>query len=805
MAFAAFEAFMRSAGMARQLPVANLFEHPEPNYTVTTAVCEFWSVVTTVPIAGSLLVLQAFRMNLGWRVKVLSIWIFCMYCCACFSHATMHTLAFRVTVGLVASQGCFVFSQYSYLMSLYLGNLAEPIGMILEGLIVAAVALVPQQLGIRGGHLSLGVIQTPPVFLGLLAARHIQGQHKEWVYDRLVSSGKLLLFAMALSFFEYYVWDAAPSVLPMLGGFPLVHITIHVVEQIGIYMYAISVAVLDAGEQGRILRFAPDPVLGILPLIVEDMEMKSTRVLGRGDNRGIKRKPSGNLSLDESITKAPKRSHCPFIAEPESKSALTQRDLPIPCVDRALLLDPEIRKNHSHFNAQLHKSYPDSALIRVLGERSCFLVKSRRLVVQILKDERNFSSHPWPDGRVIALNTMEPSKHAMVKKLLTNFYSPNAVKDFQQDFQRGIMEALCPNKSDACKSFCAVTWVGRMHMAGALRVLGGAETLSMVSDVNLLDKFVRMNDDMVRLVAPLGGIGKAPPSLLRDGLQPLASFLKGLVQATPPLLGLMARIGFMQTFAIVRPELNLYQGPSFPRTGTWQHPELIRSVPMYFTMLDELLTGVQEDRPLPCHSKGKSERGASTCLDALRDAERSGLLSRSESLAILVQLMVNITTRNAILNALYRLATDPELRATLSADRERINAFLHEVLRVDTPLQRTPKRALRNTHLDGTFIPKDSTLLLLLGAANMSPEGCEGDPNSFCPFAQNSRSTKEHHVAFGPGARYCLGQHLVMMEMTAIVNFVLDNAPHLRVVGPTERVHDMDVGNFGWSKLNLAF
>jgi cytochrome P450 len=167
--------------------------------------------------------------------------------------------------------------------------------------------------------------------------------------------------------------------------------------------------------------------------------------------------------------------------------------------------------------------------------------------------------------------------------------------------------------------------------------------------------------------------------------------------------------------------------------------------------------------------------------------------------------MVNMTTRNAILNALHRLASDPELRLRLHADRSQVNEFIQEVLRVDTPLQRSPKRATKSTYLDGTYIPKDSTLLLLLGAANMSAETCRDDPGKFCPFAQSSGAKREKHIAFGPGARYCLGQHLVVMEMEAIVNYVLDNASQLRVIGESERVHNVDVGNFGWSVLNLAF
>jgi hypothetical protein len=474
-----------------------------------------------------------------------------------------------------------------------LGNYAEPIGVVLEGLIIAAVGLIPQQLGVRGGHLSLGVIQTPPVFLGLLAARHIQGQHKVWVFDKLVSAGKLLLFAMFLSFVEYYYWDSAPSVLPIFGGFPLLHITIHIVEQIGIYTYALAVAVLDAGECGRVLTFAADPVLGVFPVITEDANMYAPRIsLSDTGCRGTKRKCSENFDADPRATKL---RNIGLLCDLEQKSRLTEvQSVPIPCVptvDAAVLLDPEVRVHHPEFNTKLHELYPQAGIIRVLGERSCFLVKSRQLIVQILRDEKNFSSHPWPDGRIVALNTMKPAQHAVVKGLLSKFYSPHVVRGFQGDFRCGVIDALAPDKNLQRSGFCAVTWVARMHMAGALRMLGGEELESMASNVEVLDKFNKMNDDMVRLVAPLGGIGAHSPSLLKDGLRPFAGLFRGLVKATAPLFGLMARVGLRQTYAIVRPELNLYQGSSYPRTGTWQCPELLQSVPRYFIMLDEILTG----------------------------------------------------------------------------------------------------------------------------------------------------------------------------------------------------------------------
>jgi len=717
----------------------SLFDHPEPNYAVSESVCEFWSVLTTVPVAGLLLLFQSFRLRMRWRIKLLSLWICAMYCCACISHWTLVDPIFRLTVTLVVSQGVFVFTQYSYLVSLVLGNYAEAIGIILEAVVLALVGMLPQRLGAQGGHLSLAVIQTPGVLLGLLAARQVQGRYKESVHDRLVLAGCLLAAAMGLSVVEYALWDAAPSILPVLGGFPLVHISIHILEQVGIYLYGLSLAMLDASECGQINSFDLHRTLGFIPVLV----------------------PATGDIVDEA-----------------------------PSVDGRVLLDPHWRQDHPGLNEELTRCFPDAGLVRVLGEPSCFLVKSRDLALKILKDDRTFASHPWPDGRIVALNTMGPEKHMAIKGLLSKYYTPEAIKSIQKQLQPEILQALCPSRPG--EPFCAITWIGRVHMASSLHAMGG-DAAALAADLDFLDEMVRLNEDMVRLVAPLGGIGTAPPSFLRDGFRPYLAFIMGALRAVPALVSLAARIGLLQTWAIVRPDLTLWQGPCFPRTGTWRHPELLRSVPVYFAILDKLLSSTSKEK------RRASEK--ETCLDTLGRAVDDGLMSRAECLAVMVQLMVNMTTRNAILNLLHRLAEDSKTCESLRKDRSRVGSFICEVLRAETPLQRTPKRALKDTMLDGVFIPRHSTLLLLLGAANMDPRAFAGDSGG-CPWAHGD---ERGHISFGPGARHCLGRHMVLMEMEAVINFVLDQKSAMHVVGSAERLHDVDVGNFGWSKLAFTF
>jgi len=731
-----------------------LFDHPEPNYAVLPFVCEFWSVLTTIPIAGTLLVLEAHRMGLRWRSRVITTWVLVMYCCACLSHCTMIDPLFRTTVSLVVGQALFVFGHWSYLLSLRLGDMSAPLTMLLTSAVLIGVASVPQRLGMRGGHLSLGVIQTPGVFIGLMAARMQRYRHRgaklgcscQSTNEYLCFAGALLMSAMLLSFLEYYLWDSIPSVLPVLGGFPLVHVAIHILEQVGIYTYGLCVAVIDEIEYGRGVKLVNHKYFGyLLPSLVDI--------------------PEGSIP---------------------------------PVIDAAVLLDGQRRKDHPAFNAELEKLYPEAKLIRVHGECSCYLVKAPELVHSILQATSSYASHPWPDGRIIALNTMKPEQHKLVKSVLLPFYTPATVDRLQKNMSHDIIASLRPGSGVNGEPFCGITWIGRIHMAMSLHAMGGAKAAVMASNPAKLDELVRLNDDMVRLVAPLGGLGSPPPSVLKQGPRPFWGLLKGLAQAVLPLCSLVRRIGIMQTWGLARPDLTLWQGPCFPRTGTWKHPDLLRSVPVYFVQLYELLMSGQ----LASTGKGAEE----TCLGALHNAVDQKILSESECLAVIVQLMVNMTSRNAVLNVLYRLAAKPELQEELrQGGRSRIRAFLEEVLILDTPLQRTPKRALHDTFLDGTFIPKDSTLLLLLGAANAAAcphSGATGNDAGAC-LGQQKEGLQQ--MTFGAGHHSCLGRHLVLAEMETIVLFVLERAPAFCVAGDAERLGDVDVGNYGWSRLQFVF
>jgi cytochrome P450 len=85
-----------------------------------------------------------------------------------------------------------------------------------------------------------------------------------------------------------------------------------------------------------------------------------------------------------------------------------------------------------------------------------------------------------------------------------------------------------------------------------------------------------------------------------------------------------------------------------------------------------------------------------------------------------------------------------------------------------------PRKAKRDTVLQGVEVPKDAVLHLCLGAANRDPTRWE-NPDQFDLHRKVQRS-----VAFAAGAHSCLGQHVAREEMLAAFNTLFDRFPNIR-------------------------
>jgi cytochrome P450 len=85
-----------------------------------------------------------------------------------------------------------------------------------------------------------------------------------------------------------------------------------------------------------------------------------------------------------------------------------------------------------------------------------------------------------------------------------------------------------------------------------------------------------------------------------------------------------------------------------------------------------------------------------------------------------------------------------------------------------------PRKARRDTALQGVEIPEGAVLHLCLAAANRDPSRWQ-DPASYDLFRPVQRS-----LAFAAGHHSCLGQHVAREEMAAALNALFDRFPDMR-------------------------
>merc|ERR1719296_58137 len=196
---------------------------------------------------------------------------------------------------------------------------------------------------------------------------------------------------------------------------------------------------------------------------------------------------------------------------------------------------------------------------------------------------------------------------------------------------------------------------------------------------------------------------------------------------------------------------------------------------------------------------------ASGPLAGIREGVATRDLKLEEALTLMVQLMVNMTSANALANMVFRLATEETAAREVAANPERLcPAFVQEVLRLDAPLQRNPRRVVRNPERkwkDSPFRAGDQ-VLLLLGAANMDPAVFEA-PGEFRLDRTAGDSSRGLEVSFGSGIHYCLGSNLVKMEMRLALECLLRRFSSVELQGDYQRLVDIDVGNWGFLRLGV--
>ncbi|MEV6248223.1 cytochrome P450 [Streptomyces sp. NPDC051742] len=122
------------------------------------------------------------------------------------------------------------------------------------------------------------------------------------------------------------------------------------------------------------------------------------------------------------------------------------------------------------------------------------------------------------------------------------------------------------------------------------------------------------------------------------------------------------------------------------------------------------------------------------------------------------------------------------LKEGVRPDPEKLSTAVEELLRYDTPLQMFERWVLDDIELDGVTLPRGSEVALLFGSANR-------DPARFGPTADTLDLTRADnpHISFGAGIHYCLGAPLARLELTAVFDELLRQAPTLKLTSEPTR------------------
>ena len=186
-------------------------------------------------------------------------------------------------------------------------------------------------------------------------------------------------------------------------------------------------------------------------------------------------------------------------------------------------------------------------------------------------------------------------------------------------------------------------------------------------------------------------------------------------------------------------------------------------------------------RPLAAARRREPLDDLISAMVAARDADDA--LDDEEIVAISMFLLTagHETTSNLIGNGVQALLENPEQWSRLCNQPELVDSAVEEVLRFQSPVQRTARVTRETIEIGGHEIPAMSIVDFVFGAANRDPERFAA-PETFDIVRDDNR-----HLALGGGIHFCLGAHLARLEGQIALRALSERFPALKVTQASPR------------------
>jgi cytochrome P450 len=162
----------------------------------------------------------------------------------------------------------------------------------------------------------------------------------------------------------------------------------------------------------------------------------------------------------------------------------------------------------------------------------------------------------------------------------------------------------------------------------------------------------------------------------------------------------------------------------------------------------------------------------------VRAEERGDRLSENElySMAVLLIVAGHETTVSLITNAVLALLSNPDQLAVVREDPSLMPAAVEELLRYDSPVERTITRwATADTEVGGKLVRRSELVIAVVGSANRDPAQFPGGDTL------DLRREAGKHVGFGRGPHFCLGAPLARLEAETALRTLFERLPTLRL------------------------